>query len=65
MFTLPPGSFLALPYNYKPEINGKAYGSHRELLAHVVEIEKRMIGRLLHAAQACPARSARAGSQNE
>jgi 5-methyltetrahydropteroyltriglutamate--homocysteine methyltransferase len=41
--TFPAGSFLALPYNYKPEINGRAYGSHRELLAHVVEIEKRMI----------------------
>ena len=41
--TFPAGSFLALPYNYKPEINGHAYGSHRELLEHVVAIEKRMI----------------------
>jgi 5-methyltetrahydropteroyltriglutamate--homocysteine methyltransferase len=41
--TFPAGSFLALPYNYNPKINGKAYGSHRELLEHVVEIEKRMI----------------------
>jgi 5-methyltetrahydropteroyltriglutamate--homocysteine methyltransferase len=41
--TFPAGSFLALPYNYKPEINGRAYGSHRELVEHVVAIEKRMI----------------------
>jgi 5-methyltetrahydropteroyltriglutamate--homocysteine methyltransferase len=34
---------LALPYNYKPEINGHAYRSHRELVEHVVAIEKRMI----------------------
>jgi 5-methyltetrahydropteroyltriglutamate--homocysteine methyltransferase len=41
--TFPAGSFLALPYNYKPEINGHAYASHRELVEHVVQIEKRMI----------------------
>jgi 5-methyltetrahydropteroyltriglutamate--homocysteine methyltransferase len=41
--TFPAGSFLALPYNFKPDINGHAYGSHRELVEHVVEIEKRMI----------------------
>jgi 5-methyltetrahydropteroyltriglutamate--homocysteine methyltransferase len=41
--TFPAGSFLALPYNYKPEINGHAYRSHRELVEHVVAIEKRMI----------------------
>jgi 5-methyltetrahydropteroyltriglutamate--homocysteine methyltransferase len=41
--TFPAGSFLALPYNYKTEINGHAYGSHRELVEHVVAIEKRMI----------------------
>jgi 5-methyltetrahydropteroyltriglutamate--homocysteine methyltransferase len=41
--TFPAGSFLALPYNYKPELNGHAYGSHRELVEHVVAIEKRMI----------------------
>jgi 5-methyltetrahydropteroyltriglutamate--homocysteine methyltransferase len=41
--TFPAGSFLALPYNYNPKINGKAYGSHRELIEHVVAIEKRMI----------------------
>jgi 5-methyltetrahydropteroyltriglutamate--homocysteine methyltransferase len=41
--TFPAGSFLALPYNYKPEINGHAYASHRELVEHVVAIEKRMI----------------------
>lgn len=41
--TFPAGSFLALPYNYKPDINGHAYRSHRELLEHVVAIEKRMI----------------------
>ena len=41
--TFPAGSFLALPYNYKPDINGHAYRSHRELVEHVVAIEKRMI----------------------
>ena len=41
--TFPAGSFLALPYNFKAEINGHAYASHRELVEHVVEIEKRMI----------------------
>jgi 5-methyltetrahydropteroyltriglutamate--homocysteine methyltransferase len=41
--TFPAGSFLALPYNFKPEINGHAYGSHRELIEHVVQIEKAMI----------------------
>jgi 5-methyltetrahydropteroyltriglutamate--homocysteine methyltransferase len=47
--TFPAGSFLALPYNYKPEINGHAYGSHRELVEHVVEIEKRMIADVVRA----------------
>jgi len=47
--TFPAGSFLALPYNYKPEINGQAYGSHRELVEHVVEIEKRMIADAIEA----------------
>jgi 5-methyltetrahydropteroyltriglutamate--homocysteine methyltransferase len=41
--TFPAGSFLALPYNYKAEINGHAYGSHRELVEDAVAIEKRMI----------------------
>jgi len=41
--TFPAASFLALPYNYKAEINGHAYGSHRELIEHVVAIEKSMI----------------------
>lgn len=41
--TFPAGSFLALPYNFKPEINGHAYESHRQLVEHVVQIEKRMI----------------------
>lgn len=41
--TFPAASFLALPYNYKPEINGHAYRSHRELIEHVVAIEKGMI----------------------
>jgi 5-methyltetrahydropteroyltriglutamate--homocysteine methyltransferase len=41
--TFPAGSFLALPGNYKSEINGHAYRSHRELVEHVVQIEKRMI----------------------
>jgi 5-methyltetrahydropteroyltriglutamate--homocysteine methyltransferase len=41
--TFPAGSFLALPYNYKPELNGHAYESHRALVEHAVAIEKRMI----------------------
>jgi 5-methyltetrahydropteroyltriglutamate--homocysteine methyltransferase len=41
--TFPAASFLALPYNYKQEVNGHAYGSHRELIEHVVAIEKGMI----------------------
>jgi 5-methyltetrahydropteroyltriglutamate--homocysteine methyltransferase len=41
--TFPAGSFLALPYNYRPQINGHAYRSHRELLEDVVRIEKQMI----------------------
>ena len=41
--TFPAGSFLALPYNWKADINGHAYASHRELVEHVVAIEKRMI----------------------
>ena len=41
--TFPAGSFLALPGNYKAEINGHAYRSHRELVEHVVQIEKRML----------------------
>jgi 5-methyltetrahydropteroyltriglutamate--homocysteine methyltransferase len=41
--TFPAGSFLALPYNYKKELNGQAYPSHRALVEHAVEIEKRMI----------------------
>ena len=41
--TFPAGSFLALPYNYNPKINGHAYGSHRELVEAAVAIEKRMI----------------------
>lgn len=41
--TFPAGSFLALPGNYNPKLNGHAYGSHRELVEHVVAIEKRMI----------------------
>jgi len=41
--TFPAGSFLALPYNYNPKINGHAYGSLRELVAAAVEIEKKMI----------------------
>jgi 5-methyltetrahydropteroyltriglutamate--homocysteine methyltransferase len=41
--TFPAGSFLALPYNWKPELNGHAYASHRELVEHAVAIEKQMI----------------------
>jgi 5-methyltetrahydropteroyltriglutamate--homocysteine methyltransferase len=41
--TFPAGSFLALPYNFKPGINGHAYPSHRALVEHAVAIERRMI----------------------
>jgi 5-methyltetrahydropteroyltriglutamate--homocysteine methyltransferase len=41
--TFPAGSFLALPYNFKADINGHAYDSHRRLIEDVVAIEKRMI----------------------
>jgi 5-methyltetrahydropteroyltriglutamate--homocysteine methyltransferase len=47
--TFPAGSFLALPYNFRPEINGHAYGSLRELVEHVVAIEKRMIADVIAA----------------
>jgi 5-methyltetrahydropteroyltriglutamate--homocysteine methyltransferase len=47
--TFPAGSFLALPYNFKAEINGHAYESHRRLVEHVVEIEKRMIADVIAA----------------
>jgi 5-methyltetrahydropteroyltriglutamate--homocysteine methyltransferase len=47
--TFPAGSFLALPYNYKKELNGHAYGSHRELVEHAVAIEKAMIADVVRA----------------
>jgi 5-methyltetrahydropteroyltriglutamate--homocysteine methyltransferase len=47
--TFPAASFLALPYNYKRELNGHAYPSHRALIEHVVEIEKRMIADVVRA----------------
>jgi 5-methyltetrahydropteroyltriglutamate--homocysteine methyltransferase len=39
--TFPAGSFLALPYNFKAEINGHAYESHRRLVEHVVHDRRR------------------------
>jgi len=47
--TFPAGSFLALPYNYKKELNGHAYGSHREIVEHAVAIEKTMIADVVRA----------------
>ncbi|HVU02950.1 MAG TPA: cobalamin-independent methionine synthase II family protein [Polyangiaceae bacterium] len=47
--TFPAGSFLALPYNYNGKLNGHAYASHRELVEHVVEIEKSMIADVVRA----------------
>ncbi|HLK40122.1 MAG TPA: cobalamin-independent methionine synthase II family protein [Polyangiaceae bacterium] len=47
--TFPAGSFLALPYNYKREINGHAYASHRALVEDAVAIEKRMIADVVRA----------------
>ncbi len=47
--TFPAGSFLALPYNYNRELNGHAYESHRQLVEHVVAIEKAMIADVVRA----------------
>ncbi len=47
--TFPAGSFLALPYNFKAEINGHAYESHRQLVEDVVAVEKRMIADVVRA----------------
>jgi 5-methyltetrahydropteroyltriglutamate--homocysteine methyltransferase len=47
--TFPAGSFLALPYNFKHEINAHAYESHRALVEHVVQIEKGMIADVVEA----------------
>jgi 5-methyltetrahydropteroyltriglutamate--homocysteine methyltransferase len=47
--TFPAGSFLALPYNYNAKLNGHAYESHRALVEHAVEIEKRMIADVVRA----------------
>lgn len=41
--TFPAGSFLALPYNYKADLNGHAYKSLRDMVEHVVQIERKMI----------------------
>jgi 5-methyltetrahydropteroyltriglutamate--homocysteine methyltransferase len=40
--SLPAASFLALPYNWRKGVNDHAYASHRELVEHVVEIERAM-----------------------
>jgi 5-methyltetrahydropteroyltriglutamate--homocysteine methyltransferase len=40
--SFPAASFLALPFNWRVGINDHAYGSHRELVEHVVEIEREM-----------------------
>lgn len=40
--SLPAASFIALPFNWRAGINDHAYGSLRELVEHVVEIEREM-----------------------
>lgn len=41
--TFPAASFFALPFNWRRGVNDHAYGSLRELVEHVVEIERGMI----------------------
>jgi 5-methyltetrahydropteroyltriglutamate--homocysteine methyltransferase len=41
--TFPAASFLALPFNWRAGINDHAYGSHRELVEHAVEIERKLV----------------------
>lgn len=45
----PAGSFLALPFNWRKGVNDHAYESHRALVEHAVEIEKRMIAEAISA----------------
>jgi methionine synthase II (cobalamin-independent) len=40
--SLPAASFIALPFNWRVGINDHAYATHRELVEHVVEIEREM-----------------------
>jgi 5-methyltetrahydropteroyltriglutamate--homocysteine methyltransferase len=40
--SLPAASFLAMPFNWRVGVNDHAYASHRELVEHVVEIEREM-----------------------
>jgi 5-methyltetrahydropteroyltriglutamate--homocysteine methyltransferase len=40
--SLPAASFLAMPFNWRVGVNDHAYASHRELVEHVVEIERHM-----------------------
>lgn len=47
--TFPAGSFLAMPFNWRKGINDHAYATHRELVEHIVEIEKRMIAEAIAA----------------
>jgi 5-methyltetrahydropteroyltriglutamate--homocysteine methyltransferase len=47
--TFPAGSFLALPFNWKAGINDHAYGSHRELVEHAVEIERQLVAATIDA----------------
>lgn len=39
----PAASFLALPFNWRVGINDHAYPSHRDLVEHVVEIERSLV----------------------
>lgn len=41
--TFPAASFLALPFNWKEGVNDHAYASHRELVEHVVAIERELV----------------------
>jgi 5-methyltetrahydropteroyltriglutamate--homocysteine methyltransferase len=39
----PAGSFLALPFSWRADVNGHAYPTHRSLVEHAVQIEMEMI----------------------
>jgi 5-methyltetrahydropteroyltriglutamate--homocysteine methyltransferase len=41
--TFPAASFLALPFNWRVGINDHAYDSHRALVEHAVEIERKLV----------------------
>jgi 5-methyltetrahydropteroyltriglutamate--homocysteine methyltransferase len=41
--SFPAASFLALPFNWRAGLNDHAYPTHRDLVEHVVELEREMV----------------------